>query len=63
MMLVGGQQMGKHIMKDVWIYDIFSNRWFRIQPKNGPLMPIHSFSAVIYHNSIYLIGGYLNYRK
>jgi len=29
-MLIAGQQMGKQIFKDIWTYDVFSNRWFRI---------------------------------
>jgi hypothetical protein len=30
MMVIAGQQMGKQILKDLWIYDVFSNRWFRV---------------------------------
>jgi hypothetical protein len=29
-MLIAGQQMGKQVLKDIWVYDLFSNRWFRI---------------------------------
>jgi hypothetical protein len=26
-------------------------------------MPMHSFSGAIYNNSIYFIGGYVDYKK
>jgi hypothetical protein len=49
--------MNKTIFKDIWLFDLLMLRWTRIEPANGPLKPIHSFSAVLYNNTVYLIGG------
>lgn len=36
---------------------MFLSKWSLIEPNNGPIKELHSFSSVMYDNSIYLMGG------
>lgn len=45
------------------MFDLLMMRWTRIEPLNGTLKEMHSFSAVLHNNNVYLIGGMVDNRK
>lgn len=57
LIVIGGEQLGKKIFRDIWVYDMFLSKWSLIEPNSGPIKELHSFSSVMYDNSIYLMGG------
>lgn len=58
LLLVGGQSILKNrMLRDIWLFNIESSEWSKVDPVNGPVRPLSENSLVVQGNNVFILGG------